>query len=145
MEMPTQSSLTMGSILSVWWPDHNNRLVPGPKFRPVIFLGECVLEGVRHWVVAYGTSQVQAHKESRNGGDFLLPVSEEVSMTVHTDTRFDFNDIQAVPAKTKYFSANKKSLELKVCDLPAHMVGQAVQCMQVANVARKLRSLGVRL
>lgn len=144
MEMPTQNSLSMGSILSVWWPDHNNRVKPGPKFRPVIYLGECVVDGVRHWVVAYGTSQYQQRKESHNGGDMMVTVSDDVGVSLQVDTRFDFNDIQAIPANTLYFSANKKSLDFKTCDLPGHLTAQAVQCMQNANVARKLKSLGVK-
>lgn len=145
MEMPNLNPLSMGAILNVWWPDHNKRSLPGPKFRPVVYLGECRIEGVRHWVVAYGTTQTQAYKETRNGGDILVTVADDVAVNLHTDTRFDFNDIQAVPATTAYFSANKKSLNFVSCAFPERLLVQTITAMQNANVARKLKSLGVQV
>lgn len=146
MEMPVQHSLEMGKILSVWWPEHNNRNVPGPKFRPAIFLGECFIEGARSWVVVYGTSQAQAFKETRNGADMMVPAISDISQdaVLSLPTRFDFNDIQAVPATTAYFSAKKNCTKFASVELPEELFPQAVECMKNANVARKLRCLGVR-
>lgn len=137
--------LQMGSIVRTWWPEHDHRTKAGPKFRPVIFLGDTLIEGVLHWVVAYGTSQCHEHNESRNGGDLLVRCIDDGSVVLNSDTRFDFNKIQAIPATSEYFSNNKKSTSLKSCDLPAHLVPQAVQCMKNANVAQTLKRLGVRV
>lgn len=144
MKMQTLS-LTMGSIIRAWWPEHDHLTQPGPKFRPVFFLGETFIEGNLHWVVAYGTSQCQQHKESRNGGDLLVNYLDDSSVVLNSDTRFDFNCIRAIPATTEYFSSNKTSTALRSCELPARLVPQAVQCMKNANVAQTLKRLGVRV
>jgi hypothetical protein len=65
-------ALVMGDIIRAWVPFDESPKVAGPKFRPVIFLGETEIDGLTHWVVAYGTSKMEAHKETKNGGDLIV-------------------------------------------------------------------------
>ncbi|MCH2743541.1 hypothetical protein K3W29_14915, partial [Listeria monocytogenes] len=75
----------------------------------VIFFGETVINGVTHWVVAYGTTRMQAGKESKSGTDFFIRCTNDSSMVRNSDTRFDFSKLFSIPATTEFFSANKRS------------------------------------
>lgn len=134
---------TMGQILRAWWPDHLDRAVPGPKLRPVFYLGQTRIADAAYWVVAYGTSQCSQEKECRNGGDLYVACSDNASMVLQSDTRFDFNQIQAIPASEEYFPVDRQSGKVRSVDLPASLFAVAVECMRYANVPGTLRKLGV--
>jgi hypothetical protein len=135
----------MGDILRAWTPFDGHPNVAGPKFRPVIFLGETVVNGVTHWVVAYGTTRMQAGKESKSGSDFILRCTNDSSMVMNSDTRFDFSKLFAIPATTEFFSANKRSTLARIAKIPQQDLPQAAACMAAAKVGQALSRLGVRL
>lgn len=137
-------ALEMGDILRAWVPFDDKPNVAGPKFRPVIFLGETVVNGVKHWVVAYGTTRMQASKESKSGADFIVRCTHDRSFVLNTDTRFDFSRLFAIPATTEFFSANKKHTTARIAKIPEQDLPQAAACMQVAKVGLALSRLGVR-
>lgn len=137
-------ALTMGDVVRAWLPFADTPNVAGPKFRPVIFLGEAEINGIIHWVVAYGTTQMNAAKETKNGADFIIRCMDDKSVVINCDTRFDFNRVHAIPATTDFFSANKKSVHLRVAKIPEALLPQAASSMQSANVGHKLSRLGVR-
>lgn len=137
-------ALAMGDILRAWVPFDDKPNVAGPKFRPVIFLGEAVINGLTHWVVAYGTTQMQAAKESKTGTDFIIRCTNDRSMVMNSDTRFDFSKVFAIPATTEFFSANKSSTLARVAKIPEQDLPTAVSCMQAAKVGQVLSRLGVR-
>lgn len=138
-------ALAMGDILRAWTPFDGHPNVAGPKFRPVIFLGETVINGVTHWVVAYGTTRMQASKESKSGSDFILRCTNDSSMVMNSDTRFDFSKLFAIPATTEFFSANKRSPLARIAKIPQQDLPQAAACMAAAKVGQALSRLGVRL
>jgi len=138
-------ALAMGDILRAWTPFDGHPNVAGPKFRPVIFLGETVINGVTHWVVAYGTTRMQAGKESKSGSDFILRCMNDRSMVMNSDTRFDFSRLFAIPATTEFFSANKSSTLARIAKIPEQDLPQAAACMAAAKVGQALSRLGVRL
>lgn len=138
-------ALAMGDILRAWTPFDGHPNVAGPKFRPVIFLGETVVNGVTHWVVAYGTTRMQAGKESKSGSDFILRCTNDSSMVMNSDTRFDFSKLFAIPATTEFFSANKRSTLARIAKIPQQDLPQAAACMAAAKVGQALSRLGVRL
>lgn len=138
-------ALAMGDILRAWTPFDGHPNVAGPKFRPVIFLGEAVINGVTHWVVAYGTTRMQAGKESKSGSDFILRCMNDRSMVMNSDTRFDFSRLFAIPATTEFFSANKSSTLARIAKIPEQDLPQAAACMAAAKVGQALSRLGVRL
>lgn len=137
-------ALAMGDILRAWTPFADKPSVAGPKFRPVIFLGETVINGAAHWVVAYGTTRMQAGKESKSGADFIIRCTNDRSMVMNSDTRFDFDKLFAIPATTEFFSANKSSTLARIAKIPEQDLPQAASCMQVAKVGQALSRLGVR-
>jgi hypothetical protein len=141
----TNPALAMGDILRAWTPFDGHPNVAGPKFRPVIFLGETVVNGVTHWVVAYGTTRMQAGKESKSGSDFILRCTNDSSMVMNSDTRFDFSKLFAIPATTEFFSANKRSTLARIAKIPQQDLPQAAACMAAAKVGQALSRLGVRL
>lgn len=143
--MKMKSALEMGDILRAWVPFDESPKVAGPKFRPVIFLGETLIDGQSHWVVAYGTSKMDAHKESKNGGDFIVRITDDTSGVLHGESRFDFNRVFALPATTEFFSINKKATCVPVAKLPKHLFQTAALAMQQAKVGPTLSRLGVRL
>lgn len=138
-------SLEMGDIIRAWVPFDDSPKVAGPKFRPVIFLAETTIDGQPHWIVAYGTTKMSAHKETKNGGDFIVSVTDDRSGVLHGESRFDFNRVFALPATTQFFSLNKKATCLSVAKLPQHLFQQAAVAMQQAKVGQTLSRLGVRL
>lgn len=138
-------ALEMGDIVRAWVPFDDSPKVAGPKFRPVIFLAEAEIDGHSHWIVAYGTSQMEAHKEARNGGDFFVRIVDDRSGVLHGDCRFDFNRVFALPATAEFFSLNKKVTCVRAAKLPQHLFPQAAAAMQHAMVGQKLSRLGVRL
>lgn len=138
-------ALAMGDILRAWTPFDGHPNVAGPKFRPVIFLGETVINGVTHWVIAYGTTRMQASKESKSGSDFILRCTNDSSMVMNSDTRFDFSKLFAIPATTEFFSANKRSPLARIAKIPQQDLPQAAACMAAAKVGQALSRLGVRL
>lgn len=138
-------ALVMGDIIRAWVPFDESPNVAGPKFRPVIFLGEADIDGLTHWVVAYGTSKVEAHKETKNGGDFIVSITDGGNGVLHGESRFDFNRVFALPATAEMFSVNKKQSSLLVAKLPQHLFQPAAEAMQHAKVGQKLSRLGVRL
>lgn len=138
-------ALAMGDILRAWVPFDDKPNVAGPKFRPVIFLGETVINGVTHWVVAYGTTRMQAGKESKSGTDFIVRCMTDRSMVLNSDTRFDFSRLFAIPATTEFFSANKSSTLVRIAKIPNQDLPTAASCMQAAKVGQALSRLGVRL
>ena len=138
-------ALAMGDILRAWTPFDGHPNVAGPKFRPVIFLGETVINGVTHWVVAYGTTRMQAGKESKSGSDFILRCMNDRSMVMNSDTRFDFSRLFAIPATTEFFSANKRNTLARIAKIPEQDLPQAAACMAAAKVGQALSRLGVRL
>lgn len=138
-------ALAMGDILRAWTPFDGHPNVAGPKFRPVIFLGETVVNGATHWVVAYGTTRMQAGKESKSGSDFILSCTNDSSMVMNSDTRFDFRKLFAIPATTEFFSANKRSTLARIAKIPQQDLPQAAACMAAAKVGQALSRLGVRL
>lgn len=142
MQNPT---LVMGAILRAWLPFDDKPNVAGPKFRPVIFLGETFVNGVTHWVVAYGTTQMNEHNESKLGADFIVRCVSDRAMVLNSDTRFDFNRLYSIPATTEFFSANKSSTVAQTTTLPEQYLQQAAACMQAAKVGQSLSRLGVRL
>ena len=139
------SALAMGAILRVWWPLDEAPTVVGPKFRPAIFLGETVINGTVHWVVAYGTTVMKGYKQAKNGGDLFVQCMEDRGVVINSDTRFDFNRVEAFPATTEYFSSSSVQAIAKTAQIPAHLLEQAAICMHNANVGAKLQRLGVRL
>lgn len=141
----TNPALAMGDILRAWTPFDGHPNVAGPKFRPVIFLGETVINGVTHWVVAYGTTRMQAGKESKSGTDFIIRCTNDSSMVMNSDTRFDFSKLFAIPATTEFFSANKRSTLARIAKIPQQDLPQAAACMAAAKVGQALSRLGVRL
>lgn len=141
----TNPALAMGDILRAWTPFDGHPNVAGPKFRPVIFLGETVINGVTHWVVAYGTTRMQAGKESKSGTDFIIRCTNDSSMVMNSDTRFDFSKLFAIPAMTEFFSANKRSTLARIAKIPQQDLPQAAACMAAAKVGQTLSRLGVRL
>ncbi|KFC72677.1 hypothetical protein [Massilia sp. LC238] len=141
----TNPALAMGDILRAWTPFDGHPNVAGPKFRPVIFLGETVINGVTHWVVAYGTTRMQAGKESKSGTDFIIRCTNDSSMVMNSDTRFDFSKLFAIPATTEFFSANKRSTLARIAKIPQQDLPQAAACMAAAKVGQALGRLGVRL
>jgi hypothetical protein len=140
-----KSALEMGDIIRAWVPFDESPKVAGPKFRPVIFLGETQIDGQTHWVVAYGTSQMGSHKESKNGGDLIVRITDDHSGVLHGESRFDFNRVFALPATTEFFSLNKKVTFVPVAKLPQHLFQTAALAMQQAKVGQALSRLGVRL
>lgn len=138
-------ALAMGDILRAWVPFDDKPNVAGPKFRPVIFLGETVINGVKHWVVAYGTTQMHASKESKSGTDFIVRSMNDRSMVMNSDTRFDFSRLFAIPATTEFFSANKSCALARTTKIPEQHLPTAAACMQAAKVGQALSRLGVRL
>jgi len=108
-------------------------------------LGETEIDGVTNWVVAYGTSKMSAHKETKNGGDLIVSIIDDRSGVLHGESRFDFNRIFALPATPGFFSVNKKETTLRVAKLPQHLFQRAAEAMQYAKVGQKLSRLGVRL
>jgi hypothetical protein len=138
-------ALAMGDIIRAWVPFDESPKVAGPKFRPVIFLGETQIDGLTSWVVAYGTTKMEAHKESKNGGDFFVRITDDRSGVLHGDSRFDFNRVFALPATAEFFALNKKETTLRVAKLPQHLFQRAAEAMQYAKVGQALRRLGVRL
>jgi hypothetical protein len=144
MEMQNPA-LAMGDILRAWVPFDDKPNVAGPKFRPVIFLGETVINGLTHWVVAYGTTQMQASKESKSGTDFIVRCMNDRSMVMNSDTRFDFSRLFAIPATTEFFSANKSSTLARTAKIPEQHLPTAAACMQAAKVGQALSRLGVQL
>lgn len=145
MIMMQSSGLRMGAILRAWWPEDPKRIEPGPKFRPVLFLAEIQVKGVPHWIVAYGTTKTQQYKETRNGGDIVVLVADEKQVTLNADTRFDFNQLKALPATTDYFAGNRRNTSLKTSDLPHHLYPQAIQAMKSAGVPKALARYGASL
>jgi hypothetical protein len=141
----TNPALAMGDILRAWTPFDGHPNVAGPKFRPVIFLGDTVINGVTHWVVAYGTTRMQAGKESKSGTDFIIRCTNDSSMVMNSDTRFDFSKLFAIPATTEFFSANKRSTLARIAKIPQQDLPQAAACMAAAKVGQALSRLGVRL
>ncbi len=141
----TNPALAMEDILRAWTPFDGHPNVAGPKFRPVIFLGETVINGVTHWVVAYGTTRMQAGKESKSGTDFIIRCTNDSSMVMNSDTRFDFSKLFAIPATTEFFSANKRSTLARIAKIPQQDLPQAAACMAAAKVGQALSRLGVRL
>lgn len=137
------SSLRMGAILRAWWPEDPKRIEPGPKFRPVLFLAEIQVKGTPYWIVAYGTTKTQHFKETRNGGDIVVLVTDEVQVTLNADTRFDFNQLRALPASADFFSSNKRHPTMKISHLPQHLFAQAIDAMKCANVPKALARYGV--
>jgi hypothetical protein len=135
----------MGAILRAWWPEDPKRIEPGPKFRPVLFLAETEIQGIPHLVVAYGTTKTQQHKETRNGGDIFVRVTDGRQVTLNADTRFDFNQLRALPATTDFFASNKRSPIIKTSELPHHLYPQAIQAMKCADVPRALVRYGISL
>lgn len=131
-------SPAMGAILRAWWPHEETPNVAGPKLRPVIFLGETNKNGVRHWIVAYGTTQTQGWKETVNGGDMIVRCIDEGNVVLNSDTRFDFNKVREIPATSEFFKVNK------VGSLPAHQWQQTAECMKNANVAKTLSRMGCK-
>lgn len=77
MKIMQCSGLRMGAILRAWWPEDPKRIEPGPKFRPVLFLAATEIQGIPHLVVAYGTTKTHQYKESRNGSDIFVKVTDE--------------------------------------------------------------------
>lgn len=138
-------ALEMGDILRAWVPYDDKPNVAGPKFRPVIFLGETVIHGIKNWVVAYGTTQMDSNKESKNGADFIVRCMNDRSMVLNSDTRFDFNRLFAIPATPEFFSSDKSSCLIRKTQIPAQDLPQVVACMQAAKVGLALSRLGVRL
>lgn len=138
-------ALAMGDILRAWVPFDDKPNVAGPKFRPVIFLGETVINGVSHWVVAYGTTRMEASNESKCGADFIVRCTTDRSFVLNSDTRFNFGRLFAIPATTEFFSANKKVTIARTSTIPQQDLQQAALCMQRANVGQALSRLGVRL
>jgi len=108
-------------------------------------LGETVVNGATHWVVAYGTTRMQAGKESKSGSDFILRCTNDSSMVMNSDTRFDFSRLFAIPATTEFFSANKSSTLARIAKIPQQDLPQAAACMAAAKVGQALSRLGVRL
>lgn len=141
----TNPSLAMGDIIRAWVPFDESPKVAGPKYRPVIFLGETEIDGVTSWVVAYGTTKMGAHKESKHGGDLIVSITDDRSGVLHGDSRFDFNRVFALPATSEFFSLNKKDITVRVAKLPQHLIQRAAEAMQQAKVGQTLRRLGVRL
>lgn len=129
-------SPAMGAILRAWWPHEETPKLAGPKLRPVIFLGETKKDGRTFWVVAYGTTQIQEWKETRNGGDMIVHLQDEGNVVLNSDTRFDFNKLQEIPATSEFFKVNK------IGELPAHQLQQTAECMRNANVAKRLSRMG---
>lgn len=140
----TNPPLTMGDIIRAWVPFDESPKVAGPKFRPVIFLGETEIDGLTHWVVAYGTSKMGAHKETKNGGDLIVSITDDRSGVLNGESRFDFNRVFALPATAGFFSVNRKETSLRVAKLPKHLFQPAAEAMQHAKVGQKLSRLGVR-
>lgn len=139
------SPLEMGAILRAWVPFDEKPNVAGPKFRPVIFLGETIINGVAHWVVAFGTTRLEGAVVSKNGGDLIIRCMEDRGIVLNSDTRFDFNRVLALPATTEFFAPDKKNTIAKVANIPEMYLEQAARCMQLAQVGKKLQHLGVRL
>lgn len=139
------TSLVMGDILRAWVPFDEKPNVAGPKLRPVIFLGETIIDGTRHWVVAYGTTQFSANRESKAGTDFIVHAAREFGFVLNADTRFDFARLFALPATTAFFSPDRTVTTAPVAKLPAHYLTNAAQAMQAAKVGNTLRRLGVQL
>jgi len=138
-------ALAMGDILRAWTPFDDKPNVAGPKFRPVIFLGETFINGINHWVVAYGTTQMQAGKESKSGTDFILCCMDDRGMVMNSDTRFDFSKLFSIPATTEFFSANKRSTLARIAKIPEQDLPQTAACMQAAKIGQALSRLGVRI
>lgn len=138
------SALEMGAILRAWLPFDETPNVAGPKFRPVIFLGETEVNGETHWVVVFGTTQMRGSQEAKNGGDLIIRCMEDRAVVLNTDTRFDFNRIQSLPATTEFFSANKAAPVAKVVNIPEQYLEQAARCMHQAKVGQKLSRMGIR-
>ena len=136
-------SLEMGAILRSWWPEDPKRIEPGTKFRPVVFLAEKEIAGVRHFVVAYGTSKTEQHKEARNGGDLLVLVLDEGQVVLNADTRFDFNQIRVIPATEQFFCSSHDGLPVKTSAIPHRYYQSVLQAMQCADVPRQFVRLGI--
>ena len=138
-------ALAMGDILRAWVPFDDKPNVAGPKFRPVIFLGEAFINGLTHWVVAYGTTRMQISKESKAGTDFVVRCENDRSMVMSSDTRFDFGRLFTLPATTEFFSANRNSTFARIAKIPEQDLPTAAACMQAAKVGQALSRLGVRI
>jgi hypothetical protein len=138
-------ALEMGDILRAWVPYDDKPNIAGPKFRPVIFLGETVINGIKNWVVAYGTTQMYSSKESKTGTDIIVRCMNDRSMVLNSDTRFDFNRLFAIPATPEFFSPNKCSSLIRKVQIPAQDLQQAAACMHAAKVGLALSRFGVRL
>ena len=137
--------LAMGNILNCWWPHDDQPNQAGPKFRPVVFLAEKFIDGKKHYIVAYGTTKTEQHKEAKNGGDMLVTAAEENYVVLNEDTRFDFNKVKAIPATDEYFTGDHKGRPVKVSEIPTACERQAVFAMGNANLGKTLRTFGVKV
>lgn len=138
-------ALAMGDILRAWVPFDEQPNLAGPKFRPVIFLGEAFMNGATHWVVAYGTTKLGAGRELKYGESFIVRCMNDRSMVLNSDTRFDFTRLFALPATTDFFSSDKISTLARKTTIPQQDLSQAAARMRAANVGPALSRLGVRL
>jgi hypothetical protein len=128
-------SLQMGDIIRAWWPLDEAKNVPGNKLRPVIFLGFVLNDGVIHYLVAYGTSQIDK-RQAKNGGDIIVRYLNEPKGVLNTDTLFDFNRIACVPANDHFVMTNK------VGCLPSSQLEETAKCMHAAQVNKVIARNG---
>ena len=94
-------SAPVGAIVRVWFPESEDILKPGPKFRPCLVIAEEVRNGHPMVLVVYGTSQ-----NTDWSGNTEVVVNPDGYTAIKTATKFCFQRAFWLPLQAKYFLSN---------------------------------------
>ncbi len=98
----SQPSALVGAVLFVWFPEDENLLEPGPKFRPALIINAD--DQTRQLLVAYGTSQ---HTNQQRAGEITVTPLELPKLS--RDTKFSLGKARWLPITPEYFCEHETS------------------------------------
>ncbi len=134
----------MGMLLSCWFPNNETPDKIGKKFRPVFFFGQNFVNGELMYYVAFGTSQLDDYKVEKNGGDFLVTAASDGFQFLQKDTRFNFNNIKAVPATETYFTVSRNDRNIQCSMINGSYLQVIGEAITRSGAIRRLQSLGFK-
>ena len=98
----SQPSALVGAIVFVWFPEDENLLEPGPKFRPALIINAD--DQKRQFLVAYGTSQ---HTNQQRAGEITVTPLELPKLS--RTTKFAIGKARWLPITPEYFCEHQSS------------------------------------
>lgn len=118
----------VGAIVRVWFPESEDVMSSGPKFRPCLVLDVRKTDKCAEVLVAYGTSQ---NTQARGIGEFT--VAKDLQGSIEKDTKFCLTRRVWLPLTKNLFCINGRQ--------PAPEMVHAAAMVEFHRAAREAKIL----